>query len=181
MFHDNTQALIDYWQARAEPGRAPCRSTIDPGDLRRLIPQTFIAGRMERGLYPLRLAGGFVGDLHRRDLRGANALGLWSERDRLRLQQALEEIRLRPAPLVVACEALTDGPGLSLEVTFAPLRSHDGGPERYIGLYQPLSLVSRLQGRAALELSARAFHRVGVAQPAESPIRLAALDGRRIA
>ena len=80
-------------------------------------------------------------------LRGANGLMLWSERDRLRLQGALEDIRRRPEPLVAMAEVLTDGPSLSLEVLFAPLAAHDGGPERYLGLYQPLGMVSRLQDR----------------------------------
>lgn len=181
MFHANTQRLIDYWTQRAQPGRAPSRGAINPGDFRQLMPQTFILGREARGAYVMRLAGGFVGDLHQQNLRGANGLMLWSERDRLRLQGALEEIRRRPEPLVATAEALTDGPSLSLEVLFAPLAAHDGGPERYLGLYQPLGMVSRLQGRAALELSVRALRRPGAANEETPPVRLATLYGRRIA
>jgi hypothetical protein len=181
MFHANTQRLIDYWTARAQPGRAPSRAAINPGDFRQLMSQTFILGREGRGEYPVRLAGGFVGELHDRDLRSVDGLKLWSERDRLRLQGALEDIRHRPEPLVVMAEVLTDGPSLSLEVLFAPLAAHDGGPERYLGLYQPLAMVSRLQGRPALELSVRALRRPGAANEVTAPVRLAALHGRRIA
>jgi len=181
MFHAHTQRLIDYWTARVEGGRAPARSAIDPGDLRPLLSQVFILGREARGLYPLRLAGGLVGDLHRRDLRGVNALALWSERDRLRLQGALEEIRRRPEPLVAFAEALSDGPGLSLEVLFAPLSVPEGRIERYLGLYQPLAPMSRLRGRAALELSIRSLRRTGAANEEAAPLRLATLHGRRIA
>jgi len=181
MFHANTQRLIDYWNARAQPGRAPSRAAINPGDFRQLMSQTFILGREGRGDYPIRLAGGFVGDLHRADLRGVNGLMLWSERDRLRLQGALEDIRSRPEPLVAMAEVLTDGPSLSVEVLFAPLAAHDGGPERYLGLYQPLAMVSRLKGRPALELSVRALRRPAAANEESAPVRLATLHGRRIA
>jgi hypothetical protein len=181
MFHANTERLIAYWTGRAQPGRAPSRSAIQPADFRQLIPQTFILGREARGRYRVRLAGGFVADLHGRDLRSADGLALWSERDRLRLQGALEEIRRDPAPLVATAEVLTDGPTLPIEVFFAPLTAHDGGPDRYLGLYQPLAMVSRLQGRAALELSIRSLRRPGAANQAAPRVRLAAIGGRRIA
>jgi hypothetical protein len=179
MFHANTQSMIDYWTARAEHGRAPSRSTIDPNDFRQLMAQTLILGRDGPGDYRVRLAGGFVRELHRRDLRGEDGLALWSGRDRLRLADALEDVRGRPQPLVAMAEALTDGPSLSLEVLFASLAAHDGGPERYLGLYQPLGMLSRLQGRAALELSLRALRRPGGAREEIAPIRLATLNGQR--
>ena len=91
------------------------------------------------------------------------------------------DIRRRPEPLVALAEALTDGPSLSLEVLFAPLAAHDGGPERYLGLYQPLAMVSRLQGRPALELSVRALRRPATANEETAPVRLATLYGRRVA
>ena len=181
MFHANTQRMIDYWTARAQPGRAPMRTMIDPGDFRQLMSQTFILGRDARGQYPFRLSGGFVGELHRRDLRWVNALALWSERDRLRLQTALEDIRRRPEPLVAAAEVLTGGPSLAMEVLFAPLTTEDGA-ERYLGLYQPLGMVSRLRSHPPLELSVRALTRPGAAnEDATASLRLATLDGRRIA
>jgi hypothetical protein len=177
MFHTNTQTLIDYWTARTVSGRMPSRAAIDPGDFRQLLSQVFVLGREARGRYAFRLAGGFIAELHQRDLRRESALGLWSERDRLRLQTALEEVRARPEPLVVMAEVLTDGPSLSLEVLFTPLAAHDGGPERYLGLYQPLGMVSRLQGRPALELSLRAIRRPAPANDETPLVRLSMLQG----
>lgn len=179
MFHAGTQLMIDYWTARARDGLAPSRASVDPADFRPLMAQTFMLGREGRGDYRLRLAGGFVRELHRRDLRGADGLALWAAHDRPRLESVLEDIRARPEPLVVMAEALTDGPSLSLEVLFAPLAAHDGGPERYLGLYQPLGMIGRLQGRAALELSVRAVRRTGEARALAAPIRLATAEGRR--
>ena len=180
MFHANTNLLIDYWTARAQPGRAPSRAAVDPTEFRQLMPQTFIVGRKACGAYTMRLAGGFVADLHGRDLREADALRLWSERDRLRLQGALEDIRRHPEPLVVMAEGLTDGPSLTMEVLLAPLTAHDGGPDRYLGLYQPLAMVTRLQGRKVLELSVRALRRPAANEDG-GLLRLATIYGRRIA
>jgi hypothetical protein len=171
--------MINYWTARAPDGVAPSRASIDPAEFRQLMAQTFMLGREGRGDYRLRLAGGFVRELHRRDLRGADGLTLWSGHDRLQLESALEEIRARPEPLVVMAEALTDGPSLSLEVLFAPLAAHDGGPERYLGLYQPLGTISRLQGRAALELAVRGLRRTAEPREQAPPIRLATAEERR--
>jgi len=181
MFHSNTERMIDYWTARAVQGRAPSRASVQPADFRQLMPQVFILGREGRGQYPVRLAGGFVGDLHGCDLRGVNGLDLWSERDRLRLQTALEEIRARPEPLVAVTETLTDGPSLPMEVLFAPLVAHDGGPDRFLGLYQPTSMVARLMGRTALELSVRRLTRPGAANEEAPRVRLAAIGGRQVA
>jgi hypothetical protein len=182
MFHANTMRLIDYWTGRAQLGRAPSRSAIQPADFRQLMPQTFVLGRESKGSYPVRLAGGFVADLHGCDLRGVNGLSLWSERDQLRLQTALEDIRRRPEPLVATTEVLTkDGPSLPMEVFFAPLTGDDGGPDRYLGLYQPLSMVARLEGRAALELSVRSLRRPDAAFDETPRVRLAAIGGRLIA
>lgn len=181
MFHANTERLIAYWAERAQSGRAPSRSAIQPADFRQLMPQTFILGRDGRGVYPLRLAGGFVAELHGCDLRGVNGLSLWSERDQLRMQTALEDIRRRPEPLVATTEVLTrEGPSLPMEVLFAPLTGDDGGPDRYLGLYQPLSMVARLQGRAALELCVRSLRRPGAAFDETPRVRLAAVGGRRL-
>lgn len=181
MFHAGTERMIDYWMSRAEPGQAPSRAAVQPGDFRQLMPQVFMLGRETKGYYPFRLAGGFVSDLHRRDLRGVNALFLWSERDRLRLQTALEELHNRPEPIVAQCEVLTEAGTLPMEVLFAPLTSHDGAPDRYLGLYQPLSMVARLQGQPARELSLRSLRRPGAANEEGPRLRLAAVDGRLVA
>jgi hypothetical protein len=187
MFHANTQRMIDYWAERTRGGRPPARAAIDPAGFRQAASQVFILGREGCGRYGVRLAGDFVRELHGRDLRGADALALWSGRDRLRLQAALEEIRREPAPLVVMAQALAEGPvSLALEIFLAPLAASSAGLERYLGLYQPLSVATQLAGQPAVELSVRAMHRprVAASEPAaspERPFRLAALHGRRIA
>lgn len=181
MFHANTERLIDYWRSRRGEGGLPTRMAVNPSDFAELMPQVFILGRVTTGVYPVRLAGGFVADLHQRDLRLQNGLTLFRERDRLDLKAALEAARRRPEPVVATVDVLTDGPTLPMEVLFAPLAAAVGSPERYLGLYQPLAMVSRLRGLPAKAFAARAIVGMGPANQETPRLRLAALDGRRIA
>ncbi|MGZ8363455.1 MAG: PAS domain-containing protein [Caulobacteraceae bacterium] len=180
MFHSNTQRLIDYWRAKKVGPESPARSAVDPMELATLLPQVFMLGRLAPGKHVFRLAGGLVGDLHRRDLRGADFLELWSPEDRLRLASSLESSRKRAEPFV----ALTKGSALvgmcNLEILLAPLRSKVGEPERTLGLYQPTSPLAALASQAVTQLD---LIRLCTAEgdAALPSLRLAAVEGRLIA
>ncbi len=177
-FHSNTQRLIDYWRGLRAAGGSARRSAVDPAHFSNLAPQTFVLGRTSTGLYPVRLAGGFVGDLHGRDLRGENGLNLFRERDRFVLKTALETARRRPEPVVATVQASTGHAAIALEILFAPLA---GETERFLGLYQPLSMVARLDGRTVVELALGQVRGVGPANEETPRLRLATLDGRQVA
>jgi hypothetical protein len=180
MFHSNTELLIDYWRTRRGDGVLPDRASIDPVEFAPLLPQTFIAGRLAAGVYPLRLAGERIVDLHGRGLRGENLVDLWARPHRIELQSALEGALREPSPLVVSAEARTDdGEILRLEVMFAPLAGPTGVADRFLGLYQ-LTALQRMPRRPVRDLMIRA---VGGADISRNPtrLRLASLDGRRIA
>lgn len=181
MFHSNTERLIDYWRSLGGDGRLPARAEVDPAAFADLAPQVFMLGRVGSGIYPVRLVGGFVSALHQRDLRQQNALSLFGQRHRLDLQTALETARRRPEPLVAVVEASAEGNAIGMEVLFAPLAGMDGGPDRFLGLYQPLSMVARLGDRPVEPFRIRALRGMGPANEEIPRLRLAALDGRRIA
>jgi hypothetical protein len=70
------------------------------------------------------------------------------------------------------------GATVGMEVVFLPLTTSDGEVCRFLGLYQPIAMVQRLQGRPAQSLSIR---RDGIAaEPARPALRLVALEGRRL-
>ena len=180
MFHSNTELLIDRWRALSFSGAAPARTDLDPAEFSRVIPQVFIAGREEPGFYPIRLAGEFLRDIHDRDLRGENIMGLWNVHSRLELRSALEAARRNPAPIVVTAEArAADGRYCALEVFFAPLTGPTGEADRFLGLYQPTTPIARLLGAPVRELIVKS---IAGADAEDAPrLRLASLDGRRIA
>jgi hypothetical protein len=182
MFHSNTEQLIDYWRARRGADAAPRRAAFDPTELLYLMPQLFMLGRQGPGRFNFRLVGGFVGDLHDRDLRQASFLQLWRAEDRASLQMAIETVRRRPEPLVVSCEAHAQtGAAMGMEVTVAPLMAPGGEVDRFIGLYQPTSPVAELMDRPALALSMRAMAMPESENAAFPRLRLAAARGARIA
>lgn len=179
MLHPNTERLAEYWRDQAGPRGLPSRTAINPADFARLLPQVFMLGRAETGALPFRLVGGFVAELHGRDLRGINALTLWSPRDQLQLRSVLDQARRRPQPIVVTAEARTaEGASVAMEVLFAPLSSRTGQADRFIGLYQPLGLIQNLDGQPVQQMVIQAIEGAEVETPA---LRLAALDGRVVA
>lgn len=180
MFHSNTELLIDSWRRLVFAGLAPERAKLDPREFARAMPQTFITGRAETGAYPIRLAGELIRDLFGRDLRGENLMDLWHPASRLELRSAMELARRGPAPIVAAAKAKSaDGRETAVEVFLAPLRGADGQSDRFLGLLQPTQPVQRLLGEQVRTL---VLQSIAGADAEDAPrLRLAALDGRRIA
>lgn len=181
VFHSNTEMLIDYWRGLTFGAQAPRRADVDPAHFAPLAPQTLVLGRTTSGHYPVRLAGGLVRDLFDRDLRGVNALSLWLGRDHTALRIALEGARRRPEPLVVNSMALADSAMIEMEVLLAPLSGGPTGPDRYLVLLQPLSPLARLRDTPVRQLAVACIRSAGPANEPAPRIKLAAVNGRRIA
>lgn len=179
MSHSSTERLIDYWRERKLGDAAPLRAAIDPSEIASLLPQVFILGCEPDGRRPFRLAGGFVTELHDRDLRKEDFLELWSPVNRSRLAQAIDASLERAEPLVALASGRAALLTLPLEIVLAPMIGPSGKPDRLLGLYQPLGLTSRLQGKPLDTLALLSLTGPGVA-PAPR-LKLAAVDGRRIA
>jgi hypothetical protein len=181
VFHLNTEQLIDYWRAKRGAAPVPRRSAIDPTDMLNLVPQLFMLGRQGPGQYQVRLAGDFVTELHGLNLRGADFLGPWRADDRVSLQMALEAVRRRGEPLVLTCDARTEaGPPLRLEIALAPLQGAEDDVDRFIGLYQPLTPVVALDGRAVISLAIRGIETPDSDDSSFPRLRLAAMGGARV-
>ena len=182
MSHSNTARMIDYWTARRGDAPAPARAQIDPADFSDVITQAFIIGRERLGVYPFRLAGGLVEDLHRRTLLGYDMLSLWSAGDRPRIQAAIEAaLNSGDALIVQALERTLQGHEARLELLLAPLADSYGRINRLLGLYQPTSPLFRLQNEPIERLFLQNIAYADNGQAIPSPLRIAAVDGRRIA
>ena len=182
MFHSNTEQLIDYWRGVKGAAAVAMRSSINPTEFAHLLPQVFMLGRRGAGQYHFRLAGGFIADLHGRDLRDEDLLSLWSVQDRTQVQLALELARRKPDPVVIVAEARTElGAVMELEIMLTPLAAPSGEVDRVMGFYQPTSPVAMLMGQPIQALSLKTIRTVGVQGVTRPHLRLAAVDGRRIA
>jgi hypothetical protein len=140
-------------------------------------------GRHGPGQYHFRLAGGFIADLHGRDLREENLMRIWRADDRTQIQLALESARRKPDPLVIEAEAQADfGGSLSLEIMLSPLAVPSGAVDRVLGFYQPTTPVAVLAGQPVGQLKLKTIRSTaGENGPALPRLRLAAVDGRQIA
>ena len=180
MFHSNTEQLIDYWRSRKGVDQTPERTAINPVDIAPMLPQVFMLGRLGPGQYRVRLAGGFITDLHGRELRGDDFLRLWDPAGRTALQLALEAVRRHPEPLVIETEARAGDGVMRLEILIAPLRGPSGQVDRLIGLYQPVTPAAALMGGIVRGLHIRGITATSTADPFPR-LRLASIDGRRVA
>ena len=186
MSHSNTQRLTDYWRARRGVRMAPLRASVDPADFADLLPQVFILGRLSPGRFVFRLSGALLGDLHDRNLRQSEFGPLWATADRPQLGSAMESALRRGQALVIEAEGHTrSDKSAELEILLAPMTSTGEEVDRFLGLYQPTSALSRLRDEPIGRLSIKQIlpvsqHADGQAQPL-APLRLAAVHGRRIA
>ena len=182
MFHPGTQKLIDCWTTARIGAGAPSRRDIDPANFAKLLPQVFILGRDGPGLYPFRLAGGFLNAVHGGALNRKNGLRLWSVGDRPKVQAALESIRRVAEPVVITTELTAEGmQPASMEVLLAPLVGPDGEVDRYLGLYQPTAPLQRNNDEVVGPMAMHSIHWADPAVANTPALRLATLDGRRIA
>ena len=181
MFHSNTEQLLEYWRTRKGLDETPSRAAINPADFAELLPQVFMLGRIAPGQYRVRLGGGFLADLHGRELRHADFIRLWEPAARTPLQLALEAVLRHPEPLVITADARAGDGVMRMEVLVAPLRGPNGRTDRLMGLYQPTTAVAALKGGIVRSLSIRGIATAAPTGDQVPRLRLAAVDGRQIA
>lgn len=189
MFHNNTQRLIEDWNARRGGRLVPARADISPGAFRELLPQVFMLGSDDDGAELFRLVGGLLADLHARDLRGVDFFSLWMPGDRRQVYDAVGRARRSGGPVVLSASGWTaEGDEAKLEIVLAPLTGPTGELDRVLGLYQPTSSLRRLMGRPLVALTLNgveaAEDEISVPAPVRKPsrdhLRLVVLDGVRL-
>jgi hypothetical protein len=179
VFHPGTTRLIAGWNA-LDAGRTPPRARFDPLETADLLPQMFLLAR-EGDRLAFRIAGEALRDLFARPLRGSDIFALFSPPARpLARRTALQAVR-DGRPMVLISSGRTDaGAQVPLEIVLAPMLGADGTADRLIGLVQPTASLTLLEGRPIHEVAVRMAATAGTA-PARPQLRLAAVDGQRIA
>lgn len=173
MFHSGTQRFLAVWSALAEGG-LPLRASFRPEALGDLLPRVLLLERSDEPL--VRLAGEAVERLFGCDLNRKPWLDFWTPDSRPLAGSAAFQIGREARPAVIVAEAGADA--APFEVSLVPLRGSVGAADRVLGLYQPLTAAGAALTDAA-PLSARLSAMVG--EPRRPSLRVAAVDGRRVA
>jgi hypothetical protein len=174
--------MLAYWEARRENGAAAPRSSIDPAQFADVVTQVFMIGRERAGVFPFRLAGALLDDLHRGPLTGLTFDHLWTVDDRPRLQASIESAMQRQAPLLLHAQGRTArGDQARIEILLSPLSSTKGGVDRLLGHYQPVSPLFRLQEQKIERLFLLEAVMADGSDATTASVRLASLDGRNVA
>ncbi len=159
---------------------APARASIDPMDFPRLLPQVFMLGRRAPGEYAFRLAGGFVGDLHGRDLRGSEFTNLWAQNARLPVKTALQFAHRQSTPVRIAADVQAGVHTLPMDIVLLPLTNAEGVVDRFLGIYQPNAPLARLRGLPADRLAIVALDEQTGEDVEQPRIRLVSVAGERV-
>jgi len=179
VFHPGTTRLIACWNA-LDAGRTPPRTRFDPLETADLLPQMFLLAREDDRL-AFRIAGEALRDLYGRLLKGSDIFDLFSSPARpLARRAALQAVRDGQPMVLLATGRSETGAQIPLEILLAPMLGAGGTPDRLIGLVQPTATLTLLEGRPVQETSIRMAAPAG-SKPARPPLRLAALDGQRLA
>jgi hypothetical protein len=184
MFHSSTEFILDYWRERKGTGLAPARSAVSPTAFAHLLPQVFIATNAGQGRFPLCLAGERLAESHGERVRGKDVCGLWAAEDRRELQSVLNASLRRGDPVVFTAEAMAGtAAAFDVEVLFAPLLGPELAPDRFLGLYQPLSNPGAAKQGQTLRLSTLTIADLCENRPLRPrpPLRLAVLHGQLVA
>lgn len=142
-----TQVLYTYWNELRGDRLAPRRFDIEPSQIAKVLPHTFILERIDPDTLRFRLAGTRLCEQFGRELRSENFLEIWSAEDRLTMQRQLAVMARHGA--VGAFDVQVTGADKTkhlFEMIVLPLIHSGNTIDRFLGAISPSDTV-----RAAAE------------------------------
>jgi len=140
MKHRHTRHLHDYWTEIRGTAAAPLRGSIEPGEIREVLGDTFILENAAPAAHiPFRLAGTRLCSLFGREMKGRSFLGLWTDADMDAVSTLLTAIASDAASAILGVDLTNDrGHTVPAEMIMLPL-SRDGTVyDRVLGLMVPI-------------------------------------------
>lgn len=177
MKHAVTKELFAYWDKRRGLRALPDRSDIEPGPIRHILGDVFIAEN-QTGL-PFRIAGTRICALFDRELRDTPMIELWDRVSRTALGQIVTiGFEDGTGTVASAIGETSDGRHVALELLILPLNHGGNGEGRLIGTLVPIKIPYWLEVVPVERLTLGAFRHVGPAIDENSlPSLVAPLTG----
>ena len=164
MKHPSVRELFDYWNARRGRRPVPERAEIEPGEIRRVLADTFILSFEPGAGHPFRIAGTRVCALFSRELKGESFLDLWSIESRNDIRDLLKIVADESVGVVASASAANAaGASLGLELVLLPLSHHGRTDARFLGALAPSAQPAWLGTSALVDLTLGTYRYVGPA------------------
>lgn len=140
MKHPANRQYYSYWDEKRAGAAAPERSDFEPGDVRHLLGDIFVAACNAAAGYPLRVAGTRMSALLGRDLKGRSFTSLFRAAERREVEEILDIVAEEAEPTVAGLVTRTpDGAPFHLELLLLPFNARSHSPLSLTGLLAPLS------------------------------------------
>ena len=141
MKHASSRELFAYWDALRGTRTAPDRAEIEPGEIRKVLGDTFILAFDPDAGHPVRLAGTRVCALFGRELKGAAFAELWDAASRPAIRDLIDVAADEGVGLVAGASGRTpEGYPHDLELLLLPLRQRGDRHARLIGTLAPVTV-----------------------------------------
>lgn len=122
MRHEGTFDLFNYWNRLRATRSAPDRHEIEPGDIRKRLPETFILEGDGASDAVFRLAGTQICANHGRELKGTSFLSLWAAGDQGMMARLLRTVFNDRRVVLAAFDGINDrGRSTEFELLLLPL------------------------------------------------------------
>lgn len=129
-----TKELFAYWTRLRGSRAAPERSDVDPGEIRRILGDTFILEMDSGAGFPFRLSGSRICAAIGHEMKGERFADLWREPDRATVVDTLGTVSDDAAVAVLGASGWTDlNRRVDLELVLVPLRHRGRTHSRVMG------------------------------------------------
>lgn len=134
-----SQQLYDYWNGMRGDRVAPKRFEIEPSQIAKILPDTFILERVDPETSRFRLAGTRICEAFAAEFRGVNIFDLFTLEDKTTLQRQFSVIARQGAVGVFLIEGESvSGHKARFEVLVTPLMHTRDVVDRYLGSIVPV-------------------------------------------
>jgi hypothetical protein len=174
MKHPSNRELFAYWNERRGKRLAPERADIEPGDIRKILGDTFVLEMAGITNPMFRLAGTRLCALFARELKGEGFMKLWQRTGQTSIRELIAVVMEEKVGVVASVAGATSDELLApvnLEMLLLPLASDTPGDARIIGVLAPIAAPYWLGVKAIGPLSLGMFRHLGPAVDTIAPPR----------
>ena len=164
MRFEKSKQLYNYWLNLKGNRAAPERSEIEPGDIRKLLGDTFILEVNHAAKYVIyRLAGTKLCDAYGKELKGLGYLVHWEEGDTVKVLSAISNVYSNNIPNVISHHGRTEqNRFMDYETLLLPLQPVSDGTTRILGISSPGKTPFWLGAEPIVSHHLRSIRQMGV-------------------